>query len=418
MANITIDRFAGLMPEIESRNLPQTAAQIAHNCLLWDGSLRPMPKWKYFRKLATGTLFSRMYIDPRTNALYNAYDYGEGVILTGSPFATNVLVGVNLQPDPDIGYLSNIYQTKNYNDSLSAVSIPAGLPTPNFGDSDDGGVVNAYISASVVSYISQIRSKKPVNRIIGITFCRSYANGIQEGPIAVLPGQSPYAVMFEGDILHIELELNLPRFQAEDITHIRLYRTISGLDSGEQVANELDTDWHLITTLKIKGNIVYNDGGAATTDPLDLYLAGHFYRPQFPAAYFGLSESGWFYMANYSGEIAFSERYLHAAWPTENRMSLRTEVRDIVCKYDNLYVGTINYPYIISLGPGEGEQGLQTSATPFTAKLPCLAGSMCVTPSGAMYASNIGLVSLTKDGPTVITKGILRPGAVLYTEET
>jgi hypothetical protein len=123
-------------------------------------------------------------------------------------------------------------------------------------------------------------------------------------------------------------------------------------------------------------------------------------------------------MANYSGEIAFSERYLHAAWPTENRMSLRTEVRDIVCKYDNLYVGTINYPYIISLGPGEGEQGLQTSATPFTAKLPCLAGSMCVTPSGAMYASNIGLVSLTKDGPTVITKGILRPGAVLYTEET
>ena len=407
MTSIRIVEFGGILPEKAARNLPKTYAQIAHNCLLWDGVLRPMPKWKEFYKYNNAT--NKLYEDTRDGSLHSTLDYAEAVLLTGPPFATDLLVGIDNTAIVD-GYNSNIFQTLSY-DEVGAASVAAGIPTPTF-----TGVAPFIISSSI-GYTSLLYSLKPVNRIIGITFCRAIAGGMQESTIALIPGQAPYGIMFEGDIVNITLTLDMAKLAAFGITHIRLYRTIAGLDSGENVANELDTDWHLIDTIAATQDITYNKGGAATTDPLDLYLAKDFYPPQFKADYFGLTESGWFYMASATGRIAVSERYLHHAWPSENNLRIQAQVTGVVTHYDNLYIGTAANPYIVAVGPGEAEQGVQLAATPYPARLACIPGTMVAAPSGAIYASASGLVALSKSGQKVITAGVMNSDDILYKEK-
>jgi hypothetical protein len=406
MTCITINEFGGLNKQLSPRNMGRVQAQIAHNCLLTDGVLRPMPQWVPFKVLPEGTYNEDnwLYEDSRSGRLLAAIDFRNAVYITGAPFADNILVGVDGAGHTlPLGINTNVYVAQN-GDSINGLR-PIGLPTPTFGD---------YITSVNLSYIPQYHSKKPVNRVIGITFCRLTASGLEESTIAVLPSQSPYEVMYEGDIIALALDLDLSLLALAKVTHVRLYRTISGLDTGEQVANELDTDWHLIATLGVSASISYNDGGAVTTDPMDLYLANHFYPLNFLAAHFGLSESGWFYAASTDGRIAMSERYLHHAWPTENKVRIPEAVIDVVESYDTLFVGTETRPYVIALGPGEGEQGLQAAAIPGSERLPCLSRTMVAAPGGALYASPTGLVAASKSGLKVLTEGILNPGDTLY----
>ena len=407
MTSLRITEFAGILPEKAARNLPKTHAQIAHNCLLWDGVLRPMPQWVESFRYNSAT--NKLYEDTRDGSYHTTFDYGEGVILTGAPFATSLLVGIN-----DVvtvpGYTSNIFQTLSYTPE-GGVSVPAGLPTPTFSGT------SPFITSSSVSYSSQLHSLKPVNRIIGVTFCRVIAGGTQESPIAIIPGQAPYGIMFEGDIVIVNLSFDMAKIADYGITHIRLYRTIAGLDSGENVANELDTDWHLIDSIAIKPSISYSNGGAATGDSLDLYLAKDFYSPQFKAAHFGLTESGWFYAVAADGRVAVSERYLHHAWPTENYLRVYEQVTDVACYYDNVYIGTVTKPYVVSVAPGEGEQGAQLAAVPFPERLACIPGTMVAAAGGAIYASKAGLVALSKSGQRLITAGVMNPDDILYKEK-
>lgn len=411
MPGIHIKQFAGLMPEVAARNMPATCAQVAHNCLLRDGSLRPLPRWKKFHVLTTGTSESHIYETPE-GQIVNAYDYNEAVYLAGEPFANKMVVGINNIDPLHPGYTSNVMQTMGIGDSPLVSSYPAGIPTPSFLP----GPLQSF-TASSVGYTAMAYSDKPVNRILGITFCRLIGGGMQEGPIAVIPNQAPFGIMFEGDIVNMSLTPNMSFIRQYGITHIRLYRTISGLDSGEKVGNELDTDWHLVDTIDVRGAITvinYHDGGAVTTDPMDLYLAGNFYMPKYNMQHFGMTEGGWFYGVSAKGIISISERYLHYAWPVENYLDIKADVTGAATHYDNVYVGTTAYPYIVALAPGEGPQGLQSNADRFPARLPCLPDTMVAGPGGALYASPRGVVSLSRSGQRVITAGLTNSDDVLF----
>lgn len=408
MPGIHIKQFAGLMPEIAARNMPQTCAQIAHNCLLRDGALRPMPRWKKFKQLTTANANTHVYENNLTGEIANAYEFGEGVWLTGSPFADKMIVGVMATPVPVTGYQSNVFQTLGIGGNTGAVAYPAGIPTPTFVG------VNRSVDSSSVNYIAELASQKPVNRVMGITFCRVIGGMLQEGPLAVIPGQAPFGIMFEGDTLSLSLALNMSIMGEYKITHVRLYRTISGLDSGEKVGNELDTDWHLVDTLPVMETINYFDGGAATTDPMDLYLAGSFYSPPYNVSHFGLTEGGWFYGVTDDGKVCVSERYLHHAWPVENKVDIREEVTDAVTHYDNIYIGTRGQPFIVSLAPGEPPQGLQIGPTRYPVRLPCLSGTMVAATSGALYTAPQGVVALSRSGQKVISAGLSNSDDLLY----
>lgn len=387
MPSIRITQFAGLVPEITGRNIPATSAQIAHNCLLTDGSLRPQARWVKLEEYtaAPGVTMASIAYDPQSDKawMYATYD---PVTLDGAPFASGCTIAANMSP-PVVRHVTG--------NGLTYVTT----------DLYAEGVTGT------VSYERAYLSNKPVNRVYACSRVRIKDGRVEEGPMVNYVIGDPTALVYEGDSATLNLTITtLP----DNATHIRLYRSISGLDTGEEIANQQDSDWHLIATLPIPagGFFQYVDGGSITTDPLDVFYANHFHAPILLARHFALSESGWFVAVASGGDIAVSERYLHHAWPIENSFKIPETVTDAACCDDNMYIGTNRRPYILSMQ--QGEKGLQGALTPFPEPYRCLPNTMTPTPSGVIYASNLGLIALSREGQRILTASIANAGDELY----
>lgn len=385
MPSIRITQFAGLVPEITGRNIPATSAQIAHNCLLSDGSLRPQAKWVQIESLElVSEPYRSLAYDRQTGraVMYVSYDT---ITMEGAPFVGNASIGAILTP-PIVRHSTGV------------------------GNAYEGVGLEATGIIGTVSYERAYLSSKPVNRVYAVSRVRSRFGRIEEGPLAGLIG-SPDAIVYEGDTATININVS---DLGDGATHVRLYRSISGLDTGQEIANAPDTGWFLIEEIAIPaaGAIVYIDGGSITTDELDCYYAGQFHPPSLLARFFDLTESGWFVAASAVGIIAVSERYLHHAWPTSQTYSIPETVTDMTVTEDNVYVGTNRRPYIGALQTGE--KGVQGAFVPFREPYRCLPGTMTSSPSGAIYASANGLIALGKEGQRVLTASIANAGDILY----
>lgn len=390
MPAIRITQFAGLVPELAGRISPATSAQVAHNCLLTDGSLRPQAKWVKVGALSTNlsTFIRSIAYNPATKkpVFYTSYD---AVSVQGAPFASDTTVGAQFSP-PVVRHITGIGLT------YKAVDIFA------------SGVVGT------VSYGRAYLSNKPVNRVYAVSRVRIQNGRVEEGPLACLIGD-PEAIVYEGDNATLSIHVSA---LTDEATHIRIYRSITGLDTGQEIANDLDTGWYLVDETPIaNGTVTYVDGGSVTTDPLDNFYAGQFHPPILEAKYFGLTETGWYAAVADNGDIAVSERFLHHAWPVEATAKVPETVTDAVVEGDNIYIGTESRPYIFALQPSE-KGGVQIGGVPFKEPYACLPGSMAATPSGAIYASAQGLIALGREGQSVLTGAIANAGDILYTKET
>ncbi len=385
MPSIRITQFAGLVPEITGRNMPATSAQVAHNCLLSDGSLRPQAQWVQLEAYAAGDNVIRSIAYDRATGKAIMYASYDAITMEGAPFASSVSVGALLTP-PVVVHATG----------SSLVYVGAGIEAT--GVTGSVGYVRAYLS------------NKPVNRVYAVSRVRKKLYRTEEGPLAALIGDVD-AVVYEGDTATLNISVSAV---GDNATHIRLYRSISGLDTGQEISNTLDTGWFLVDEIAIPtgGTITYIDGGSVTTDPTDNYYAGQFHPAVLLAKYFGLTESGWFTAVASTGEIAISERFMHHAWPVENTFKLHETVNDAVVHMDNLYIGTNRRPYIAALQMGE--KAIQGNPVPFPEAYRCLPNSMTPAPSGAIYASPMGLIGLGREGQKVLTASIANAGDELY----
>lgn len=390
MPSIRITQFAGLVPELAARTIPATAAQIAHNCLLTDGTLRPQAKWVKVDGLNTDldTYIRSIAYNPATHrpVMYTSYD---AVTLGGAPFASNVTIGAQFSP-PVVRHATGVGLTYKAVDLLAS------------------GVVGS------VSYARAYLSNKPVNRVYAVSRVRIIDGRVEEGPLACLIG-APDAIVYEGDTATLSITVS---GLTDGATHVRIYRSITGLDTGQEISNDLDTGWYLISESPIIGSsVTYIDGGSVTTDPLDTYYAGQFHPPILEAKHFGLTETGWFTAVAANGDIAVSERFLHHAWPVEASAKIPEEVTDAAVHKDNLYIGTKAKPYIVALQPSE-KGGVQVGGVPYDEPYECLPNSMAVSSSGVIYASAQGLIALGKEGQRVLTGSIANAGDILYKKTT
>jgi hypothetical protein len=243
---------------------------------------------------------------------------------------------------------------------------------------------------------------------------------LEESALALIPEQDPSAVLYEGDATNVTLRIaDAP---VRERCYVRLYRSISALETGQEIANTLDTDWYLLAELKnyvaysagVFREYVYIDGGSPVTQPLDNYLAGHFYPPHgYTYKYLTATEGGWLAVATTDGHISLSERYMTHAWPTENNISIPGTITGLVAQYDNVYVGTDHFPYILAVAPGDALSA-QISVKPFHEDYACLPGSMTRTGGGALYASAAGLVALSQEGMRVVTASVANGIRPLY----
>lgn len=387
MASIRILAFGGLLPELNSHLKPNASAQVAHNCVLSDGSLRPQAKWVQLQEYDSGFLANIRGIAYDKNSdmavMYASFD---PVTLQGQPFASNVTVGAS--PNSIV----NRYKTGV---GLSASTV---------------AVHTAGVTAAV-TYTRSFDSNKPVNRLYACSRVRRINGYTEEGPLVLIPNQDPAAVLYEGDLVRVAITMAA---LDDGANFVRIYRSITGLDLGTNITNELDTEWHLVNEYPlVAGNEnVYVDGASATVLPLDVNYSRTFHMHTCVARYFGLTESGWFVAASVSGEINVSERYKHHAYPVENYFKVSEQINDMTIHMDSVYIGTNGFPYMLALSAGE--KPLQGEAVPYNEWLPCLANTMTATYSGSMYASKQGVVALGREGVQVVTTGIANPGDILF----
>lgn len=370
MASIRINKFTGLVPGVGARLLGKAGAEIAHNCLLWDGSIRALRSWINVPISGEGNY---IYIDK--NNQIRKTEFSEPI-----------------EVKTPANYVIALSGDKKPIRMFGGVSYYAGVYTPD-------------IDSASVDYTRGYFSNKPVNRLYALSAILQTPIGVEEGPITLIPNQTPQGIIYEGDIVDLQITID-PGLN--DQTGYRLYRSISGLDTGKDVTNNLDTEWYLINefTNLSDVSIRYIDGGSATTDPLDLYLADRFYPPAYiNYEYLGMAEAGWVCLATIEGILAFSEKFLSHAYPTENYYTIGEKITDMVVNDNNVYLGTESIPYIASLSDGEA-LGLQVGVTPYKGNYRCLPNTMCKTPAGAMYTTINGLVELSREGQRLLSASI------------
>lgn len=399
MPSLRIQEFGGVNTEIAARLSNSNVAQVAHNCLLWDGTLRPTAKW-VSNQGALSNRYTLMFDGTRlvTKNLMQA------VALTAPVYPKGTIIGLN----PSIVDVnkSNICYQNAYTpiDQIKEVGVNA----PDIS-----------IDTSI-SYTPQHFSTKPVNRMYAASIVRNNAGKLEESTLSLIPEQDPTAVIYEGDAVRITLRI--ADATVRENSYVRLYRSISALETGGEIANTLDTDWYLLGELKnyvaylggVDREYVYIDGGSPVSSPLDTYLAAHFYPPRiFTYSYLAATEGGWLAVATSNGNISISERYMTHAWPTENNIFIPDTITGLVAHYDNIYVGTLHTPYIITVSVGEALH-TQLDPKPFPEDYGCVPGSMVRSGGGVIYASAGGLVALSREGQQVITSQVANGIRPLY----
>jgi hypothetical protein len=399
MPSVRIQQFGGVNTEVSPRLSREDVAQVAHNCLLWDGTLRPLAKWVSNQGGLNGR-YTIMF--DGTNIVSKNLEHA--VKLDAPVYVPGTVVGLN--PSIVDSDRSNIcYQNNSTQiDQITEVGVTA-------------PVISDYTN---IGWTTQHLSAKPVNRLYAASLVRNNYGKLEESPLALLPEQNFTDLHYEGDSCRIDLRIsNAP---VRERCYIRLYRSISALETGQEIANILDTDWYMVAELKnyvaylggVFREYTYIDGGSPVAASLDTYLAGHFYPPH-PYTYklITATEGGWIAAATSDGNVCISERYMTHAWPTENTLKIPGTLTGMVAFYDNLFIGTDNEPYIVSIGVGEA-LNTQVSPKPFHESYACLPGSMVRSGSGALYASSAGLVALSQDGMRVITAGLANGVRPIY----
>lgn len=398
MASIRITRFAGLLPTVNVKELASDHAQVAHNCLLWDGWLQPMPIWVVDQVFSYGlpkSLFKDV-AKPKgysidiwfTNAVQNKIE----------PFTSSSVEGI---------FKSNV--------------IPAYLATYPNGDSTQYPV---YLGIPVpdITYLDiQITPMRASVYPIARTYAITLVSGNKEGPPRVFQQLGGGGTLFEGDLVTFTCRINGAQVQQYGITGVRLYRTVPGFDTSEELGNPIETGFHLVSYINVSVpfsgadayiNIV--DSFDSSNIPGDLLISDQWLPPSNVPMFFGQTEGGWFVNAGSNGSglgaaVQLSERFMSYAWPMQNTVLIPDNITGMAIFYDNVFIGTQSIPYHVSVELGEQET-LNIQVRRFYNEYACVPNSMVSTNFGAMYASQDGLIALTADKDTVTSKSIASPG--------
>jgi hypothetical protein len=404
MPSIRIKRFAGLLTELNPKELQNDYAQIAHNCLLWDGWLRPMPEWSITTYGSSTTL--SVYKDSTQTLGYNVnYQLYNVVQNYSQPFNTDCPIGLFNESgiSDGIGYL------RSY-----TAPPPFGSITGFYG-----------FTIPTLSGVSQVVTNNnlsvyPISRTYAIT----YSSNNAEGPPVILPeiGGPLSSVnpgrLFEGDAVALSFGVNLSDITTFNVTHINIYRTVPNFKTSETLGNPLQTGFHLVTTLPAASYIYFVDIAPSENIPGDLLLSDQ-WMPSPTTIPVGLrrsafqqTEGGWAVLYQTSAvesTVQFSERYMYHAWPPQNTLNFQEKINSMAVFYDNVFLGTYNGAYNIVVGASDNET-ISLNARIFPDKYACLPNTMCATNFGAMYASPDGLIALSTEGDTLASKNVANPG--------
>lgn len=363
---IDLTNFAGMAPSVHPTALPANAAQVASNCILGLGALRPLK----------GT----------TNVIAPSK---AGTVLSIYPFASkwlNWISDVNVcrapQPDdswdrlyfsggaafvpqytlPALATSGSDYPTASYN---------LGIPMPT--------------TAPTIEVVGTISDPDPTlveTRSYVYTFVSAYG---EEGPpspvsvsVDVAPGQSV-------NLSALEVSAGL----GYNLSQKRIYRTNTGTTS---------TEFQLVATIAI-ANATYSDTVASAN--LGLVLPSESWDPPPPGLHSITPLSNGALAGLYKKQVCFSEPYQPHAWPLAYRKPLDSLGIALGAYGNSVLVATESFPHVVT-GSHPEAMGIERSEE----------GGACVSkrglvdlgyaviwpaPQGLMLAGMSGIRLLTKD---------------------
>lgn len=367
---INIPIMKGEVPRLKPHLLPNEAAVIAQDCNFENGIISPLmsDKFKANLPIAAKTLFK--YTDEHwfcwnkdINAIHNpmAQDKWQRVYFTGEnkPKVT--------AQDIAIGPIS------------PAASYDLGVPAPS--------------SAPVINRVDASTGSEPEEGEPAIFddetrfYVQTYLTRFgEEGA----PGEPSAELLVEKPGTTVYVGLVRPTVNTHNITHTRLYRTVT---------SSVGAEYMLVAELPIS-QTEYADTAKTLNAPIietwDFDLPDENMR--------GLCVMANGICAGFSGnEVMFSEAYLPYAWPKQYRGTTEHEIVGIKAIGTSLVVVTKGYPYIFS-----GVTPSAITGTKIGSEQACISKDSIVVVNGTvLYASPDGIVAVGSDGAITITDQLM-----------
>lgn len=367
MASIRLNRFAGIRPLLSERALGPAYAQVAHNALLHDGSLRPMrgcPEVKATPEPAAiweppnvaeccpEVMCSEKCVSYTHPASPGCRGFGWAVVYgDGDPKRVNICDGTEgplCVPAPPMML-------------AAALTAPVPAPTLDHTGPDERAYTYTWVDQFGVESAPALAT---------------HAGRSRDGSGWTLTGFAP---------------------PPANVCAVRLYRTVAGIDV-ETAA--VTPEFQLVTELP-PGTSTYVDSARLRDLQYGTLLtAGDCCAPE------GLTcvrqtELG-FEVGFIGNELVFSERNEPHNWPDRNRFTLPERIMGVEVYGDIVYIGTQGRPYraLLAVGtdPLTNEVGLQADIKPYGMVAPLRSfRNLVATPDGAFLASERGLFALTGD---------------------
>ncbi|OOE71714.1 hypothetical protein [Salinivibrio kushneri] len=204
------------------------------------------------------------------------------------------------------------------------------------------------------------------------------------------PGDPSDSVLIEKPGSTVTVRLAQPSVNTHNITHTRLYRSVTAAGVGEYM---------LVVELPI-ATIEYQDAArnlnSAIVETWDYDVP--------PENMQGICTMANGICAGFAGnEVMFSRAFLPYAWPASYRLTTEHDIQAIVPVGTSLVAATKGYPFVFS---GVTPDAMTDSK--LDVEQSCVSAESLVVVSGmAMYASPDGLVVVSSDGAAIATEEII-----------
>ncbi|MPX91440.1 hypothetical protein [Salinivibrio sp. VYel1] len=204
------------------------------------------------------------------------------------------------------------------------------------------------------------------------------------------PGDPSNSVLIERPGSTVTVQLSQPSTNTHNITHTRLYRSVTAAGVGEYM---------LVAELPIATS-EYQD----TEKELNSAVVETWDYDAPPENMQGLCTMANGICAGFAGnEVMFSAAYLPYAWPTSYRLTTEHDIQAIVPVGTSLVVATKGIPFVFS-----GVTPDAMTAAKLDVEQSCVSAESLVVVAGmAMYASPDGLVVVSSDGAAIATEEII-----------
>ena len=422
MSTLGVSVFAGEMPRVEKRLLDTQNAALAVNCRLERGSLRAMRGPVRVKELgeAPGTIFKHdadgwLTWPGGVNVVKSAVLDADGekplgqLLMTGErEYPTMYLAGGEVYrlgiPRPASAPALNVSSTA----ALDVVSVEG------WAASDAGGVPGRYgfegveiepLEGVTVEPFAGLEAEDDGSSGDGETeadiqrstsYCYTLVRKLADGVIAHESAPSPPTDVV--DVMEgggVELSgFDIPQLEDLHITHIRIYRTVSGNET---------SDFRFLAELSL---VEQEEAGGVFSDTVhDKDVSSEILQTStwdaIPDKARGLIKTDNGIYACFRGnELLVSEPFIPYAYPSSYRLTVEDSIVALGHTDNTIVVLTTGRPY---LAQGGVPESLQLVHLPIEQS--CVsADSVASLPGGVIYASPDGLMLMTSSEQTLMTE--------------